>query len=135
MDRLTPPARRRLMQSVKTKNTGPELAVRSLLHRLGYRFRLQRRDLPGTPDIVLPKRNCAIFVHGCFWHAHGCSKGQPPKSSVEYWGPKLAANRARDARKVEELTAVGWRVLIVWQCELKDLPELTLKLVGFLGPV
>jgi DNA mismatch endonuclease (patch repair protein) len=84
-----------------------QLAVRSLLHALGYRFRLHRRDLPGTPDIVLSGRRCAIFVHGCFWHAHGCRIGQPPKSRLDYWRPKLEANKARDLRKLTELEAAG----------------------------
>lgn len=88
------------MAAVGGKDTAPELAVRRMLHAMGYRFRLHRRDLPGTPDIVLPRHGKAIFVHGCFWHGHeGCRLGRPSKSRVEYWGPKIAANRARDARK------------------------------------
>lgn len=134
MDRLAPSRRRRLMQAVRTKNTEPERAVRSLLHGMGYRFRLHRRDLPGTPDIVLPGRRCAIFVHGCYWHAHGCRIGQPPKSALDYWTPKLAANRARDARKQAELAEAGWRVTVVWQCELRDTSTLVERLEKFLGP-
>ncbi|MEM5371015.1 DNA mismatch endonuclease Vsr [Paraburkholderia azotifigens] len=133
-DRLSPERRSRLMQAVKGKNTAPELAVRSLLHALGYRFRLHRRDLPGTPDIVLPGRRCAIFVHGCFWHAHGCRIGQPPKSRLDYWRPKLEANKDRDLRKLTELEAAGWKVLVIWQCELRD-PETLVKRLGiFLDP-
>lgn len=132
VDRLTPQQRTRLMQAVKGKDTKPEIAVRSLLHRLGYRFRLHRADLPGTPDIVLPSRRCAIFVNGCFWHAHGCRIGKSPKSKLEYWGPKLALNRERDRRKQRELRRAGWRVLVVWQCELKNVPSLTEKLLRFL---
>ena len=133
VDHLSPERRSRLMQAVKIKNTAPELAVRSLLHALGYRFRLHRRDLPGTPDIVLPGRRSAIFVHGCYWHAHGCRIGAPPKSRLNYWQPKLEANKARDGRKVAELEAVGWRVLVVWQCELRNLKLLTEKLETFLA--
>jgi DNA mismatch endonuclease, patch repair protein len=132
MDRLTPSKRRALMQAVGTKNTHPELLVRSLLHRLGYRFSLHRRDLPGTPDIVLVGRGCAIFVHGCFWHAHGCRIGRPPKSRLDYWGPKLAANRMRDRHKREELRRAGWRTLTVWQCELKDPIALGWRLIEFI---
>ena len=134
MDRLEPSARRRLMQAVKSKNTGPELAVRSLLHRLGYRFRLHRKDLPGTPDIVFPSRRSAIFVHGCFWHGHGCQIGQLPKSKLDYWGPKIDANRERDARKQAALAAAGWQSSVVWQCELKDNAALIQRLGAFLDP-
>ena len=133
-DRLSSERRSRLMQAVKSKNTAPERTVRSLLHALGYRFRLHRRDLPGTPDIVLPGRRCAIFVHGCYWHAHGCRIGRPPKSRLDYWAPKLEANKVRDSRKLAELEAAGWRVLIVWQCELRGLEVLAKKLKEFLDP-
>ena len=132
VDRLTPERRSALMKSVQTKDTGPERRVRSLLHRLGYRFRLHRRDLPGTPDIVLAGRNAVIFVHGCFWHAHGCRIGQAPVSKLEYWGPKLGKNRERDRRKVRELRRLGWRVLTVWQCELSNPEQLTRRLTRFL---
>lgn len=133
VDRLDPERRSWLMQRVGTKNTGPEKLVRSLLHRLGYRFRLHYRDLPGTPDIVFPSRRIAIFVHGCFWHSHGCRKGQPPKSRLDYWGPKLAANRQRDERNIEMLTLAGWRVEIVWQCELSDTETLISRLTKLLS--
>ncbi|WP_247879620.1 very short patch repair endonuclease [Azospirillum sp. TSA6c] len=119
-DTRTPEQRRRIMQAVKTKDTGPEWAVRRWLHARGYRYRLHRKDLPGRPDIVLPGRRLAIFVHGCFWHNHGCEKGRAPKSRLEYWGPKLEANRRRDASKAAELEAQGWRVLTIWQCEISD---------------
>jgi DNA mismatch endonuclease (patch repair protein) len=121
------------MQAVRGKDTAPELAVRSLLHRMGYRFRLHRKDLPGTPDIVLPGRRAAIFVHGCFWHGHGCKIGQPPKSRLDYWLPKIEANRERDGHKAAALQAAGWRVLTVWQCEIKDLDVLEARLWNFLG--
>ena len=119
-DTRTPDQRRRIMQSVGTKHTRPEMTVRRALHSLGFRFRLHRKDLPGSPDIVLPKWRTVIFVHGCFWHGHGCAKGQPPKSRPNYWLPKIAANRERDARNESRLREQGWRVLTVWQCETAD---------------
>ena len=119
-DRLDPDRRRHLMQQVKGKDTQPERIVRSLLHRLGYRFRLHRKDLPGTPDIVFPSRRLALFVHGCFWHGHGCRIGQLPKSRLDYWQPKIAANSDRDRRKEAALAAAEWRVAVLWQCELAD---------------
>ena len=131
-DRLTPDRRTALMKAVGTKNTGPELAVRSLLHQLGYRFRLHRKDLPGTPDIVLPGRKSAIFVHGCFWHGHGCSIGKAPKSKLDYWGPKLLQNKERDTRNVGILRRAGWKVLVVWQCETHSIERLAFRLIDFL---
>jgi len=119
------------MQAVKAKNTGPEITVRRALHALGYRFRLHRKDLPGKPDIVLPGRKKAIFVHGCFWHGHGCAKGQPPKSRLDYWLPKLEQNIERDRMKKEQLELQGWSVLVVWQCELGDAEALVRKLQHF----
>lgn len=121
------------MQAVGTKDTGPEWAVRRALHTRGFRYRLHAKELPGRPDVVLPKWKSAIFVHGCFWHGHDCPKGSPPKSKLEYWGPKLAANRARDAVRAVELERLGWRVLVVWQCETKDEAALAEKLTGFLA--
>jgi len=121
------------MKAVKSRDTTPERVVRSLLHSLGYRFRLHRQDLPGTPDIVLPGRHSVIFVHGCFWHAHGCRIGKPPKSRLDYWLPKLKANQNRDLRKRNDLQAAGWRVLVVWQCELRNIEALTATLQLFLG--
>jgi DNA mismatch endonuclease (patch repair protein) len=131
-DRLDPDRRRRLMQQVKGKDTLPEKTVRSLLHRMGYRFRLHRRDLPGTPDIVLPGWRVALFVHGCYWHGHGCRIGKLPKSRLDYWGPKIDANRARDRRKETALAAIGWRVEVVWQCELADQKQLASRLRAIL---
>jgi DNA mismatch endonuclease (patch repair protein) len=108
------------MARIKGKNTKPELIVRRVLHALGYRFRLHRGDLPGRPDIVLPKYRTAIFVHGCFWHRHSeCSKASMPKTRTEFWQDKFAMNVARDQRNVEALKAAGWHVLIVWECETK----------------
>ena len=132
-DTRTPEQRRRIMQSVGTKDTSPELAVRRLLHALGYRFRLHRRDLPGKPDIVLPGRRKAVMVHGCYWHGHDCPKGRLPKSRENYWGPKIAANRARDVDKEEALRRLGWDVFTVWQCEVNDFAGLAKRLTAFLG--
>ena len=122
------------MGRIGSKNTNPEIAVRRLLHSLGYRFRVHRKDLPGKPDIVLPSRRKAIFVHGCFWHGHGCKIGRPPKSKPEFWLPKLDQNRARDEGNLKALQAAGWEIAVVWQCEIKDTAELRERLVNFLGP-
>jgi DNA mismatch endonuclease, patch repair protein len=131
-DTRTPEQRRRIMQSVKTHDTGPELTVRRILYGLGYRYRLNARKLPGRPDIVFPGKMRAIFVHGCFWHAHGCRKGMPPKSRLEYWQPKLNANKERDTAHVEALEALGWSVLTIWQCETTNLDALRAKLTSFI---
>lgn len=133
-DTRTPAQRRHIMQSVGTANTGPELAVRKLLHNAGYRYRLHPKKLPGRPDIVFPGRRRAIFVHGCFWHGHECQKGRAPKSKLDYWGPKLDANRERDARKEAELRALGYEVATIWQCEIGDAEALETRLRTFLGP-
>lgn len=122
------------MQQVKGKDTQPEKIVRSLLHSLGYRFRLHRKDLPGTPDLVFPSRRLVLFVHGCFWHGHGCRIGQLPKSRLDYWQPKIEANRARDLRKEGALVAAGWRVVVVWQCELFDRDSFAVRLRSLLDP-
>lgn len=132
-DTRTREQRRRIMQAVHGKDTGPEWIVRRLLHGLGYRYRLHPKDLPGKPDMIFPARRRAIFVHGCFWHAHGCRYGKPPKSRPLYWLPKLERNKARDAEKIAQLEALGWRALVVWQCETKDLRVLTGRLLGFLN--
>lgn len=110
-----------IMRSVKRKNTKPELIVRQLLHSLGLRFRLHRRDLPGSPDIVLPRFRSVIFVHGCFWHRHvNCRYASIPKTRQEYWLPKFSANVERDARKESQLRELGWKVVVVWGCETKE---------------
>ena len=120
------------MSHIKGANTKPELAVRSLLHRMGYRFRLHRRDLPGTPDIVLPGRASVVFVHGCFWHGHACKRAKMPKSRVEYWVDKIGSNKRRDTRKRRQLRTLGWKVVIVWECEMKNLDKLAEKLYSAL---
>ncbi len=133
MDTRTPEQRRRIMQSVGHKNTKPETVVRKAAHALGYRFRLYRKDLPGTPDLVFPGRKKVLFVHGCFWHGHDCPKGRLPKSNPEFWGAKIEGNKRRDAVKAAALTDLGWQVGIVWQCQVKDHPRLDDTLRDFLG--
>ena len=123
------------MSAVRTKDTGPELLVRRILTRLNYRYRLHRKDLPGRPDVVFPGRKKAIFVHGCFWHSHGCDKGKAPRSRLEYWAPKLEANRVRDAANVDELAKLGWEVLVVWQCETRDLDALEARLAKYVDGI
>jgi DNA mismatch endonuclease (patch repair protein) len=109
------------MARVRKVDTKPELIVRRALHAMGYRFRLHRRDLPGTPDIVLPARRKVIFVHGCFWHQHGCKlAGRLPQTREDYWGPKLKRNRERDQLAQRALTAARWEALTIWECETKD---------------
>ena len=132
-DTRTPEQRRRIMQAVGTRNTAPELIVRRTMHRLGYRFRLHRQELPGTPDIVLVSRRLAVFVHGCFWHGHGCKKGQLPKSRETYWDLKIARNRERDEGNRLALAMLGWKVLTVWECELKNVENLEELLTSSLG--
>ena len=114
------------MARIGPKNTKPELAVRKLLHAAGWRYRLHRKGLPGTPDIVFGPRKAALFVHGCFWHGHHCRLGKLPKTRPEFWSAKIAGNRARDARKVGQLVEQGWRVMTIWQCGLKN-PDRTLR--------
>ena len=116
------------MSRIHGANTKPELAVRSLLHRMGYRFRLHQRDLPGTPDIVMRGRGTVVFVHGCFWHGHACKRTKMPKSRVDYWAEKIEGNRRRDARKRRKLKSLGWNVVVVWECELKRPDRLAGKL-------
>lgn len=122
-DTLTPVARSERMGRVRGRDTKPELVVRRVLHAMGYRYRLQARDLPGRPDIVFRRRRKAIFVHGCFWHRHpdpACKLARLPKSRLDFWAPKLEGNRARDIANVERLEAMGWEVLLVWECALRD---------------
>jgi DNA mismatch endonuclease (patch repair protein) len=128
-DVFTPEKRSQVMRQVKAKGTSPELRVRRLLWGLGLRYRLHRKDLPGAPDIVLPSRRLAVFVHGCFWHGHDCARGsRVPKQNRDYWTAKIARNRARDERTQAELSALGWTPLVVWECELKDEPALRARL-------
>ena len=113
--------RSRNMSAIKSKNTKPEIAVRKLLHSMGYRFRLHRKDLPGSPDIVLPKYKTVIFVHGCFWHRHeNCKYASNPKTRQEFWEAKFRENINRDKLNQENLSSKGWKIIIVWECEIKD---------------
>lgn len=111
--------RSRMMSGIRAKNTTPEVRIRSLLHRNGFRFRLHRNDLPGKPDLTLPKYGAVIFVHGCFWHCHRCHMFKWPKSNASFWRKKITANRSRDRRCVAELLAKSWRVLTIWECALR----------------
>lgn len=130
-----PALRRRTMQAVKSANTAPEMKVRRLLHSLGYRYRLHRKDLPGAPDIVFPGRRKIIFIHGCFWHGHDCQRGaRVPTANRDYWVGKIERNRTRDERTREALSELGWRVLVLWECGLKDREALQKELAAFLSP-
>lgn len=129
MDSLSPDRRSWNMSRIRAKDTRPERVVRSLLHRLGYRFRLNRNDIPGKPDIVLPKYRTVIFVHGCFWHRHkGCSLAYTPKSNLAFWNKKFQRNIQRDAEVAEALKKTTWKQLIVWECETKDEVALSRRL-------
>ena len=121
------------MRLVRSKDTKPELLVRKSLHKLGYRYRLHAPNLPGRPDMVFAGRQKVIFIHGCFWHRHEkCKKSRTPKSNMSYWLPKFSATLRRDQATEETLTAMGWRYIVVWECELKMLPEAISKICGFL---
>lgn len=121
------------MARVRAKDTRPELAVRRLLHRLGYRYRLHRRDLPGRPDICFPGRRKAIFVHGCFWHRHdGCRRSTTPKTRTSFWEAKFERNMVRDRTNLSDLRKLGWEAMVVWECETTDLDRLAPRLVRFL---
>lgn len=129
VDRLTVRERSWNMSRIRGKDTKPEMAVRSVLHRMGFRFRLHRKDLPGKPDIVLPKHNTVVFVHGCFWHRHkDCKYAYTPKSRVKFWQAKFKENSSRDRRDQAALRAAGWNVVVVWECELRDLDRLATRL-------
>lgn len=121
------------MSAVKNKNTAPEMLVRRLLHSLGYRYRLHSKKLPGKPDIVFGPRKKVVFVHGCFWHGHECRMGRLPSTRREFWQKKIAANRERDKLQQDELTALGWRYLVIWECETPDAVALTRRLREFLS--
>jgi DNA mismatch endonuclease (patch repair protein) len=118
-DIVSPAARSRIMAGIRSKNTRPEIAIRSGLHRLGFRFLLHGRDLPGTPDIILPRWNAAVFVHGCFWHGHNCHLFKLPSTRTEFWSKKIARNRELDAIARRALRADGWRVLTIWECAFR----------------
>ncbi len=134
-DTLTPAARSDNMRRIKSRDTKPELLVRRLVHGMGYRYRLHRRDLPGKPDLVFGPKRKVIFVHGCFWHGHddpACPDKGRPKSNLTYWGQKLARNHARDQANEAALKAQGWEILVIWDCATRDIPALREQLRRFL---
>ena len=134
-DHLTLEARSRNMAQVKSRDTKPERLVRSLLHRMGYRFRLHRKELSGCPDIVLPRHRKVIFVHGCFWHGHpGCRRSGHPSTHREFWDKKIDATIARDTRNLASLEESGWKVLVVWECETRNHDSLFALLSEFMHP-
>lgn len=126
--------RSRIMRSVKSRDTTPELLVRRLAHRMGYRFRLCRKDLPGCPDLVFPRLRKIIFVHGCFWHGHSCARGaRVPKENRDYWLKKVSGNRARDEKSIQKLATAGWSVLIIWECDVCNESHLKIQIREFLA--
>lgn len=132
MDTLTKAVRSQLMSRIRSKDTKPELTVRSMLHGMGYRFRLHRRDLPGRPDIVLVRHKKIVLVHGCFWHGHSCRLASKPKSNQDYWLPKIERNRSRDRSALRALKLAGWKVLVLWECEIRRQAGLVGKLRKFM---
>ena len=133
VDRITPAQRSANMSRIGSKHTRPEMAVRRVLFQAGFRYRLHVRELPGSPDIVLPRLKTAIQVRGCFWHGHSCNRGKVPASNTAFWLPKLERNKQRDAEQVRALRKLGWRVLLVWECETKCLDHLRKRLVRWLS--
>lgn len=133
VDTLTPEARSERMARIGGKHTAPEMIVRRMVHAMGFRFRLHRRDLPGSPDLVFPTLKKIVLVHGCYWHGHGCKIGKLPKSNVAFWREKIVKNRARDKHNLRDLKALGWQTLVVWQCETRKPDELRKTLTAFLG--
>lgn len=132
-DVFSPEKRSSVMRQVKGKDTSPELKVRRALTKLGARYRLHRKDLPGAPDIVMPGRKLAIFVHGCFWHGHDCARGaRQPKQNADYWLGKIGRNRSRDAENQSRLAQLGWRAEVLWECDLKDAAALEARLGALL---
>ena len=132
MDTLTKAQRSQNMARVGSKDTLPERAVRSLVHQMGYRFRLHRADLPGKPDLVFPARRKVIFVHGCFWHGHQCPRGRTPSSNTKFWNAKIATNRLRDRKVVLALRREKWGAMVIWQCQLRNGERLARRLHAFL---
>lgn len=132
-DVYPPEVRSRVMRSITKKNTSPEIIVRKILYKLGYRFRLHQKKLPGCPDITLPKYKTAIFVNGCFWHQHSCKLGKLPKSNLSYWLPKLNRNSKRDEKNSEELSKLRWKVIVIWECETFNTKDLECVIKQRLG--
>jgi len=134
LDTFPSDERSRIMSSVQSKDTSPELVVRRLIHGLGYRYRLHARELPGSPDLVFPSRGAVIFVSGCFWHRHTCANGlRLPRTKRGWWRKKLEGNRRRDAKQQRKLRRSGWKVMVIWECQTKDLARLSTRVRGFLG--
>ena len=132
-DMFSPAQRSWIMSQVHSQHTKPELLVRSLVHRLGYRFRLHRKDLPSAPDLVFPARRKVIFVHGCFWHGHPCPRGaRLPKANADYWREKIARNCKRDRRHQRRLRQLGWSILVLWECQLHNQQQIAARLTRFL---
>lgn len=135
MDKITLEKRSSNMRAIRNKNTLPEIIVRKLLHSVGYRYRLHRKELPGNPDIVFISRKKVIFINGCFWHQHtGCKRSSLPKSNSNYWIPKLERNKQRDNASKLQLIGLGWSSMVIWECEIKDIPKLLLQITNFLDP-
>ena len=137
VDVVSPEVRSRLMAGIRGKNTKPEMIVRRLLHVMGYRYRLHAQDLPGRPDVVFRRRRAVIFVHGCFWHRHSdseCKLSRLPKTRLDFWLPKLDSNQKRDEANREALQKMGWKQLVLWECQLRDEASLRTQLKAFLGP-
>ncbi|HYE37268.1 very short patch repair endonuclease [Methylocaldum sp.] len=133
MDTLSPQERSKRMSLIRGTGSAPEMKLRRLVHGMGFRYRLHVRELPGKPDLVFPSRRAVIFMHGCFWHRHkGCKLARLPKSKLDFWKPKLEANRKRDLRNQQQLKSLGWRVLVVWECEMGDIERLSLIIRDFL---
>lgn len=132
---MNPEARSALMSRIKSKNTKPEITVRKILYSLGYRYRIHRKELPGSPDVIFSKRKKVIFIHGCFWHAHDCGRGFKPKTNVDFWKKKLDKNCERDRLVEKQILEIGWQSLTIWECQLKNETQLIDLLKDFLGPL
>ena len=136
-DMFTPKRRSEIMRNIRSKDTKPEMTVRRIVHRLGFRFRLHGKDLPGTPDLVLPKYCCVVFVNGCYWHGHTCKRGyRTPGTNADYWTKKIGRNIEQQEMAFSQLLSDGWKVVLIWECEIKDLCALADRLkCGIKGPV
>lgn len=132
MDVLTKKERSKRMSLIRSKDTKPELLVRHLIHSLGYRYRLHRKDLPGRPDMVFPARKKIIFVHGCFWHGHECKVGHIPKSRLDYWVQKITRNNERDRSTLRRLRRMHWKCLVLWECQLHEVERIKERITRFL---
>ena len=133
-DTVDPAKRSEIMSRIRSRDTKPEMIVRRIAHRLGFRFRLHRRDLPGSPDLVFPRHRAIILVHGCFWHRHpGCKYATTPKTRVSFWERKFEGNVVRDRRNESALADLGWRVMVIWECETRDPEAVAERIRGFLG--